>query len=644
MYNPFEKRATEYLRDDESFLPAVSPEPLTVYLEEDANQDLLFDRLVMVVGTPGSGKTFLARLLQFKTISTLLKHRDIQSQKTLESALAKCRILKNGKPIIIGCRIPLESEYRDYWEFPYDDNLKAGLFQSMLQARTVLSWMHNITEAEYSLENIKILPRAVSEAAVNSIGGVEGENVFKRAREIEQAIYDVSAALIVPDAKDIPIEAISAYRPFDVIEKIIVNTGTEKFGTLQLQPLVMFDDAHALHADQFSQLEGWLVRRELKIARWIMTRLDAISPEKVLQGVTKNTHFSSNLKMVQTDRDITEIRFQHDENRGNNRKNFRKMAKDMSSRYLRIMPIFNKRRIDSLGQILSTEPEPISQSNLSELRKKVNETQLKFGVSDKRVTKHKELIEQYKKSSKRDDLSEDVRLAMESILIHRYMKRIHQNDMFQNDSDPEPNKEIKVDSGVVNGAKIHLLHQYQRPYYFGNDMLCDCGSENAELFLQLAAKLVAQSETKITRNQSPSLTSKVQHKLLQERAREIIEAWSFPEFESTKLIVNYIAEASLQETLMPNAWLDSGANAYGILQEEFEKIPKEAPYLAKVLQYAVAYNAINLVREHKTKGREWCLLELGGPGILHHGLTLMRGGFVEGSLKELLKVLEDKEQ
>ena len=36
MANPFEKRATEYLRDDEAgFLSLVSPEPLRTYLEEN---------------------------------------------------------------------------------------------------------------------------------------------------------------------------------------------------------------------------------------------------------------------------------------------------------------------------------------------------------------------------------------------------------------------------------------------------------------------------------------------------------------------------------------------------------------------------------------------------------------------------------
>ena len=41
---------------------------------------------------------------------------------------------------------------------------------------------------------------------------------------------------------------------------------------LECRPLVVFDDAHSLHPDQFRFLRLWLARRELKVSRWILTR------------------------------------------------------------------------------------------------------------------------------------------------------------------------------------------------------------------------------------------------------------------------------------------------------------------------------------------------------------------------------------
>ncbi len=39
MINPFEKRATEYLRDDEAFLAVVTPEPLVTFSRNRPKRD-----------------------------------------------------------------------------------------------------------------------------------------------------------------------------------------------------------------------------------------------------------------------------------------------------------------------------------------------------------------------------------------------------------------------------------------------------------------------------------------------------------------------------------------------------------------------------------------------------------------------------
>lgn len=52
---------------------------------------------------------------------------------------------------------------------------------------------------------------------------------------------------------------------------------------------------------------------------------------------------------------------------------------------------------------------------------------------------------------------------------------------------------------------------------------------------------------------------------------------------------------SVVTSLAPNAPLGAGANAYGIVQSEFDKIPEKYPDLARVLQFAIAYNCLQCI-------------------------------------------------
>jgi hypothetical protein len=133
----------------------------------------------------------------------------------------------------------------------------------------------------------------------------------------------------------------------------------------------------------------------------------------------------------------------------------------------------------------------------------------------------------------------------------------------------------------------------------------------------------------------------MQHRLLRERATETVDHWEFPQHRAVRRLADRLAKACVDKSLEANASLGGGANAVGIPQEEFENIPNAFPDLARVLQFGVAYNAFTLVPNHGTKKRVWCLLELGGNLLLHYGLTLRRGGFVERRASDLASMLSE---
>lgn len=630
MANPFERRATEFYRNDEAFLSVVTPEPLVTFLRKPAQEERLYDRLTVIVGTPGSGKTTLARLFRYRTVMTLLRGGSNPERRSMIDALSSCGAVGRERPALVGCRIPLESEYREFWELPYPDRIKNGLMLTFIQARAVLGWLRNIKFSGVALDRVSIVPRADASAAVTAIGGRTGPELLGRAKQVELAIYRISAALLPPRIEDVDEKAVAAYRPFDAIESFRIQ---DEEG--ELRPLVILDDAHLLHESQLTALRDFLARRELKVARWVLTRLDALSPDSVL---THSEVFAEGPGLNRP-RETTVIWMQGGSGgRGEHRRKFRKMSKDMAGRYLSQMDVFTRRNLHNLGALMSVEPHPIAAGKREQLERRVNSLQRKCGVSGDRRLEFERMVDRYLEGA--DDSHEDLRLAILAVLFERYAKRTSlQMQLDQASADAEPSRPLSVDSGVADGARIHLLHQYGRPYYYGVDTLCDASSENAEQFLRLAARLVDQVQTQLIRREEQTLASGTQHKLLRERAAEMIGEWDFPECQRVQLLVAGMAEECLAKSREGNAPLRGGANAFGIPQTDFDAIPAEYPKLARVLQFGVAYNAFSLLPRYATKNRQWCVIELGGIPILSHGLTLKRGGFLERRAGDLDRLL-----
>ena len=637
MTNPFEKRASEHRRDDQGFLPLVTPDPLTTFFKKHADDGKLYDQLSVIIGAPGSGKTTIARLYQYSTLKTLLRHESQTNFKPLVDTLTQCGAIRNREPIFLGGRVPLESEYRDFWEFPYPVDLKCKLMFALIECRTVLAWISNLTLTGVKLDQISIVARSDAVAALAAIGGTDGRSLFDKARALEEQIYGISAALLPPDVDDIDSEVVAAYHPFDVIEQFVVSVNGE---TKKLRPLVIFDDAHYLHPEQFAAFREWLARRELKISRWVLTRMDALSPEDVLLARSERNTTRPGLKDA---RELNVIWMQSQDDRFGKRKAFRSMARKMAHRYLQQMDIFSRHGISKLVHFIGKEPSAISDSNFNKLASSVDTVQRKNGISDTRRKKFEAQVGEYLASTQYEH--KDVALAILSILFHRYLNRVPQKGLFDDhEDDVEPNRPLTVDGSIADGAKVRLLHDFDRPYYYDIDALCDASSENAEQFLHLASTLVTQAETQLIREKSVCLTSRDQNRLLRKKAGEIYRGWDFPHNREVKILADGIAKQCIAKTLEGNASLGggAGAGAFGILQDEFDEIPKKYEELARVLKFGAAYNAFVIVQNHKTKNRMWCQIELCGILRVHYGLSQTRGGFLERKTDDLLSMLKPK--
>lgn len=637
MENPFHRRATEQLRDDEAFLAVVSPEPLTIFFKAPSEQGTLYDRLVVIRGTPGSGKTTLARLFDFSAICTLLRTSGSSDFASVAGALEGCRAISDGKPQLVGCRLPMETDYRDFWEFPYSGALKSGLLATFIQARAVLGWFRQLDSAGIRANEVTIQARAEADAALEQIGGTSGLAVVQRARDVERAVYEVVGALVPPTESRLNSIVTGAYRPFDVIDRMQIQSPRHFDGiSLSLLPLVILDDAHSLHPAQFKALQHWLARRELRIARWVITRFDILHPAEAIAAVAEDRVSRPSYPGLSAERDIEYVLLQNWGGRRNQRTAFRRIARDMAHRYLQKHPLLGSRRLVDIGALLSEEAESLSESKLKDLRAQLLKAQRKLRVTDSRKSELEVSIDGFRIGGSK--VPTDVRLAMLMIMMHRYVNRLSPQALLFEEN-PDPAREVVANGGVFDAACLCLLHEYSRPYFYGADDLFDASSENAELFLQLAAVLVDAASTQIIRSRPATLSASSQNRMLRERAEQIINAWSFPYVQNVRNLARVIARRCVDVSLQPNGWL--APNGYGVVQAEFDALISADEDAARVLQFAVAYNAITLVPKYDCKGKEWCLLELGGPVCLAFGLTLKRGGFLEGSVSDLCALTKD---
>lgn len=430
--NPFEKRAGEYFRNEDAFLSIVSPQPVTIYLKPHADNDRLYDRLVLMRGAPGSGKTTIAQLFEYQRIATLQRHAANAAYKPLIAALAECQVIVDGEPAILGCRLALESGYRDIWQFPYAPELKTGLLTTLVQARAVLSWLRNLEAGGVPADAVTVVPRDGHAAATDAIGGTAGPALLARAREVEGELYRISSALVPPRVDVLERSAIGSYRPFDVIDRVLIaraaadrarvrrpasTAGRARAGTrvaipaggdvaavvgpsaagvseqesasdaapLSLRPLVVLDDAQTLHPAQFEALQAWLARREPRVARWVLSWLDVVSPEEAFRAGREAGLDRPDQPGIASDRDVTRVFLQSGyTERKKERAAFRKTAKDMASRYLVQTPGLAERGFKRFEDLLSTGVAGIGRTGQAELARDVSRDQQRFGITDAR--------------------------------------------------------------------------------------------------------------------------------------------------------------------------------------------------------------------------------------------------------------------
>lgn len=625
MDNPFERRASENILEPRALLPLVSPNPMEYFYSPEKRA--LFEKLTMWVGSPGCGKTTIARILEFDSLWEICRSQG-KLNRELETFLASINAIDDGMPMLITHRIPMTTNFRSIWELPYEVNLREALLRAFVQSKAVLGWLRQLERAEIQFNDVEIIFNDNSESARTEMRTHNINEFRDYARAIELSVFKVVTSLIPPKEEELRNILNSRYDIFEEIRGIKVRKWLDQsWGERILKPMVVIDDAHELHQEQFVHLRDWLKSRVITVSRWIMCRLDVIPPEDYSDAITRGAMQDEDLTPGSTQGRDYYVKFMQPT--GKNANKFRRVAADIANRYFATVPTFSGHSVKHLEQALDTHVPNLPPSAIDQLEKEITKLSKEGKFSTARVDS---LLNRVPRN-----VSKGEQLGVMRILLNREINNTPQLELLS--TEPVPDEEIEdkgtIQSSLLEGARIQLMHDFKRPYYFGINKLADASNANIEQFISLTGPLVDHLITKIIRHKPAEVLPIAQHQALQARAVELMNNWDFPYHENVRNLVAWISKRCLEKTLLSYAPLSDGANAFGVPQEDMDIALKKYERLAKTLHFAFAYKALVMVPYYKCKNKRWCLLELGGVPILASGLTLSKGGFIEGTVSEL---------
>ena len=347
MDNPFKKRRNELITDRRTLLSLISPTPLEEFFRVDGAQ--LLDKLTMVVGTPGCGKTTIAQVVEFESLATLCSSDAQQINEGLLDVLTINHLIGNGAPTICGHRVSMTTNFRGIWELPYPDATRAALMRAFVQSKAVLGWFRQMEGIGVSIDQIDIVLGDGSDSLA-AITKAHSPREFRQyARAVELGIFKVVTALVPPDEHEMAEEFLNTrYDIFEVIRGFRVRQWPENIqaGETLLRPMLVIDDAHELHPLQFVQLRDWLKSKALGVSRWLMCRPDVVAPEDYREAMTREAIADDELTPGSTQGRDYLIKLMQLGSR--DAKRFKLTARDIASRYISAIPEFGRRSIRDL--------------------------------------------------------------------------------------------------------------------------------------------------------------------------------------------------------------------------------------------------------------------------------------------------------
>ena len=619
--NPFKMRASEKIESDARFLHLFSTEVLDLILDEKGD-DLMND-VIFVRSSPGSGKTSLLRIFEPSSLNMVYNQRTQEDFKELFSSLKRMDILNSEGIKTFGVIIRCTRNYEILEDINYDESKKIRLFNSLFNARIVLSTLKSIcilkklnfpnelNQIEYNYQNEDLFFKNINPTCT-------GKDLFDWATNIEKRINDLLDSFLLPDI--IEIEGHNELFSFAVLNpKYFKINGQDVSENI----LFMIDDAHKLSVNQRDSFFKYIIEKRGNSNIWISERLERIS----------------NLRSY-SERDYNEI-------------NLEKYWGKNTGKFRKILNTIAEKRAD-----ISTDDVHSFSSNLDNNLNEENYLNL-FAESIENSKKNINFITSYSSKFKnwvehinrREEVSYQnaVYCKEAEILIQRNLKKNQLTFDFPLD---EVEFLEKRDSATENAAKLFLAKDIKLPYYFGFNNLVTISSNNIEQFISFASELFEGMLSNRISGIETLLKAEQQEKIIIEVVKK---KWDelhtlLPESDSVINFLSNLGEYCYKITHTPTASYAPGINGFAIQSNRTLRLIPDQNWdedeifskLRTVLNICLAFNLLEIKKVHQgVKEQTWDVYYLNRWICVKYNLPLIYGGWNKLTPKELYKWIKN---
>ncbi len=621
--NAFKIRAADSpIIETSQFLQLYCP----LLLDQLEHDDLFVPKLIVVRGSPGSGKSSLLRLFETNTLLALHARKSQPSDQDLVERLTELGVFSGRGPQVVGIYIQCDSSLRDIANLTPPHNTH-HLFNTLLDIRILASFLRGLRR----LAGARVIDLSATYTLDPLPPGDAPPILFREARTIDQmeslcAQIERDFGTLLNSFPGDPLpSSIQPHARTYVLAYLALQAQRSPILS-ELKPLIMLDDVQELYQEQREHLRKEFIRR-VGVPRWLSARTQVFGLEEIIS-----------LEGVEEGREYREIPL--DEIFQEKPSVFTKFSANVIHRRLQVTESLQQVTVEDFKDLLRTPDGNISSDHASKAI-----TSIAKRASDLRFDSFLETLQQLQEKSKFSEVTFDQLQDLEKslILIERKANR-GQGSLFPEMEVPESD-----DGKTKEAALLFASKRLGRPYYFGLDALTNLASGNVEQLLSTTAVLVDRMIYRAELDREKAISARDQETILKKCADEYYGALEEKHRRGgaiRQFVDNFGAFCQLV-TYRPNAPIAPGVNGFGLTRSELvaavkgEKKEVDASLFREILTSAVAGNVLSVrVTKQGQTGSEKIIFYFNRLLCVKYRLPLNYGGWQHLHVEILYKMMQ----